>query len=156
LIGDSREDGDILDQLAKPVESISKRTSRLNSNYHPDQALSLEKLSSRPISPSPINSTINQLTIFAAEVKKVAPGVSPEGKLGVQAEVRKVKGIGSVIFLVSFRYQEFIVCCLMLSLNAVDGTLTMQVLGFVQSSAAAMDATSCGSSPWRGTGRRTC
>jgi len=103
-----------------------------------------------------INSTIDWLTNFTAEVKKVAPEVSLEGKLGVQAEVRKVKGIGSVIFLVSFRYQEFIVCRLMLSLNAVDGTLTTQVLGFAQISAVAMDATSRGSSPWRGTGRWTC
>ena len=40
-----------------------------------------------------INDMIDQLAIFAAEVKKVAREVGREGKLGVQAEVGNVQGI---------------------------------------------------------------
>ena len=40
-----------------------------------------------------INSMIDQLAIFAAEVKKVAREVGTEGKLGGQAEVGNVEGI---------------------------------------------------------------
>ena len=40
-----------------------------------------------------INDMIDQLAIFAAEVKKVAREVGTEGKLGVQAEVGNVQGI---------------------------------------------------------------
>jgi len=40
-----------------------------------------------------INSMIDQLSIFASEVKKVAREVGTEGKLGVQAEVGNVQGI---------------------------------------------------------------
>jgi hypothetical protein len=40
-----------------------------------------------------INAMIDQLTIFAAEVKKVAQEVGMKGKLGVQAEVGSVQGI---------------------------------------------------------------
>ena len=39
-----------------------------------------------------INSMIDQLTLFAAEVIKVAREVRTEGKLGVQAEVGNVQG----------------------------------------------------------------
>lgn len=39
-----------------------------------------------------INSMIDQLAIFAAEVKKVAREVGTEGKLGVQAQVGNVQG----------------------------------------------------------------
>ncbi|KAF8990572.1 hypothetical protein BDQ17DRAFT_1371736 [Cyathus striatus] len=62
-----------------------------------------------------INDMIDQLAIFAAEVKKVAREVGTEGKLGVQAEVG------------------------MLSVNTMAGNLTTQVRGFAQISAAAMD-----------------
>jgi osomolarity two-component system sensor histidine kinase NIK1 len=40
-----------------------------------------------------INNMIDQLNIFASEVKKVAREVGTEGKLGVQAEVDNVQGI---------------------------------------------------------------
>lgn len=40
-----------------------------------------------------INDMIDQLAIFASEVKKVAYEVGTEGKLGVQAEVGNVQGI---------------------------------------------------------------
>lgn len=40
-----------------------------------------------------INDMIDQLAIFAVEVKKVAREVGTEGKLGVQAEVGDVQGI---------------------------------------------------------------
>lgn len=40
-----------------------------------------------------INDMIDQLAMFAAEVKKVAREVGTEGKLGVQAEVGNVQGI---------------------------------------------------------------
>ena len=40
-----------------------------------------------------INRMIDQLAIFAAEVKKVAREVGTEGKLGGQAEVGNVEGI---------------------------------------------------------------
>lgn len=39
-----------------------------------------------------INDMIDQLAIFAAEVKKVAREVGTEGKLGVQANVGNVQG----------------------------------------------------------------
>ncbi|KAJ3554555.1 hypothetical protein NP233_g12399 [Leucocoprinus birnbaumii] len=71
-----------------------------------------------------INDMIDQLAIFAAEVKKVAREVGTEGKLGVQAEVGNVQGI----------WQE-----ITLSVNTMAGNLTTQVRGFAQISAAAMD-----------------
>ena len=40
-----------------------------------------------------INDMIDQLAIFASEVKKVAREVGTEGKLGVQAEVGNVQGV---------------------------------------------------------------
>ena len=43
---------------------------------------------------------IDQLAIFAAEVKKVAREVGTEGKLGVQAEVGNVQGIWQEIMYV--------------------------------------------------------
>ena len=48
-----------------------------------------------------INSMIDQLAIFAAEVKKVAREVGTEGKLGGQAEVGNVEGIWQEITYVS-------------------------------------------------------
>ncbi|ESK85322.1 protein-histidine kinase [Moniliophthora roreri MCA 2997] len=71
-----------------------------------------------------INDMIDQLSIFAVEVKKVAREVGTEGKLGVQAEVGNVQGI----------WQE-----ITLSVNTMAGNLTTQVRGFAQISAAAMD-----------------
>jgi len=44
---------------------------------------------------------IDQLAIFAAEVKKVAREVGTEGKLGVQAEVGNVQGIWQEITCVT-------------------------------------------------------
>ena len=57
-----------------------------------------------------INDMIDQLAIFAAEVKKVAREVGTEGKLGVQAEVGNVQGIWQEItcvlsFLPSFNFK---------------------------------------------------
>ena len=49
-----------------------------------------------------INDMIDQLAIFAAEVKKVAREVGTEGKLGVQAEVGNVQGIWQEITYVFF------------------------------------------------------
>lgn len=40
-----------------------------------------------------IDGMIDQLTVFAAEVKKVAREVGTEGKLGVQAEVQSPQGV---------------------------------------------------------------
>ena len=40
-----------------------------------------------------INDIIDQLAVFAAEVKKVAREVGMEEKLGVQAEVGNIQGI---------------------------------------------------------------
>ena len=48
-----------------------------------------------------INSMIDQLAIFAAEVKKVAREVGTEGTLGGQAEVGNVEGIWQEITYVS-------------------------------------------------------
>ncbi|KAH9929248.1 uncharacterized protein B0H18DRAFT_953709 [Fomitopsis serialis] len=71
-----------------------------------------------------INSMIDQLAIFAAEVKKVAREVGTEGKLGGQAEVGNVEGIWQDITM---------------SVNTMASNLTTQVRGFAQISAAAMD-----------------
>ncbi|KAG5340861.1 Hybrid signal transduction histidine kinase J [Termitomyces sp. T112] len=71
-----------------------------------------------------INDMIDQLAIFAKEVKKVAREVGTEGKLGVQAEVGNVQGM----------WQE-----ITLSVNTMASNLTTQVRGFAQISAAAMD-----------------
>ena len=49
-----------------------------------------------------INDMIDQLAIFADEVKKVAREVGTEGKLGVQAEVGNVQGIWQEITYVRF------------------------------------------------------
>ena len=92
-----------------------------------------------------INDMIDQLAIFAAEVKKVAREVGTEGKLGVQAEVGNVQGIWQEITCVSFlSFLEplsniFISLILRLSVNTMAGNLTTQVRGFAQISAAAMD-----------------
>ena len=92
---------------------------------------------------------IDQLAIFAAEVKKVAREVGTEGKLGVQAEVGNVQGIWQEITYVFF---FFFTPTLYnrslkknkshdnrLSVNTMAGNLTTQVRGFAQISAAAMD-----------------
>ncbi|KAI0031298.1 hypothetical protein K488DRAFT_52367 [Vararia minispora EC-137] len=69
-----------------------------------------------------INNMIDQLNIFASEVRKVAREVGTEGKLGVQAEVGNVQGIWQAITM---------------SVNTMAGNLTTQVRGFAQISAAA-------------------
>ena len=56
-----------------------------------------------------INDMIDQLAIFAAEVKKVAREVGTEGKLGVQAEVGNVQGIWQEITCVSLSLSSSIV-----------------------------------------------
>ena len=53
-----------------------------------------------------INSMIDQLAIFAAEVKKVAREVGTEGKLGGQAEVGNVEGIWQEITYVSVLHRS--------------------------------------------------
>ncbi|KAG6881733.1 histidine kinase osmosensor, partial [Termitomyces sp. T32_za158] len=73
---------------------------------------------------------IDQLAIFAKEVKKVAREVGTEGKLGVQAEVGNVQGMWQEITYVRGRG---------LSVNTMASNLTTQVRGFAQISAAAMD-----------------
>jgi osomolarity two-component system sensor histidine kinase NIK1 len=57
-----------------------------------------------------INDMIDQLAIFAAEVKKVAREVGTEGKLGVQAEVGNVQGIWQEITWVVLCCVVFAVC----------------------------------------------
>jgi osomolarity two-component system sensor histidine kinase NIK1 len=92
-----------------------------------------------------INDMIDQLAIFAAEVKKVAREVGTEGKLGVQAEVGNVQGIWQEITCVSFlsvlnpSLISSFPLILRLSVNTMAGNLTTQVRGFAQISAAAMD-----------------
>ena len=56
-----------------------------------------------------INSMIDQLSIFASEVKKVAREVGTEGKLGVQAEVGNVQGIWQEITY-AFRLSQSSLC----------------------------------------------
>ena len=95
-----------------------------------------------------INDMIDQLAIFAAEVKKVAREVGTEGKLGVQAEVGNVQGIWQEITYVFYKkiilhhhshcHLPFL-CNVRLSVNTMAGNLTTQVRGFAQISAAAMD-----------------
>ena len=53
-----------------------------------------------------INSMIDQLAIFAAEVKKVAREVGTEGKLGGQAEVGNVEGIWQEITYVVLGWSD--------------------------------------------------
>ncbi|KAG8973287.1 hypothetical protein FRB90_009972, partial [Tulasnella sp. 427] len=71
-----------------------------------------------------INSMIDQLAVFAAEVMKVAREVGTEGKLGVQAEVQNMSGAWTDITV---------------SVNTMANNLTSQVRGFAQISAAATD-----------------
>jgi methyl-accepting chemotaxis protein len=63
-----------------------------------------------------INDMIDQLAIFADEVKKVAREVGTEGKLGVQAEVGNVQGIWQEITYVpihpfSFPLERALMTC---------------------------------------------
>ena len=88
-----------------------------------------------------INSMIDQLSIFASEVKKVAREVGTEGKLGVQAEVGNVQGIWQEI---TYAFRSSWTGSLRLpfnsmSVNTMASNLTTQVRGFGQISAAAMD-----------------
>ncbi|KAI0338803.1 histidine kinase [Trametopsis cervina] len=71
-----------------------------------------------------INGMIDQLAIFAQEVKKVAREVGTEGKLGGQAEPGRLEGM----------WEEITV-----AVNTMANNLTTQVRGFAQISAAAMD-----------------
>lgn len=91
-----------------------------------------------------INDMIDQLSIFASEVKKVAYEVGTEGKLGVQAEVGNVQGIWQEITHVALLFHSSSTCALnddyrRMSVNTMAGNLTTQVRGFAQISAAAMD-----------------
>ena len=88
-----------------------------------------------------INSMIDQLSIFASEVKKVAREVGTEGKLGVQAEVGNVQGIWQEITyaLHSFWTGSLHLPYNSMSVNTMASNLTTQVRGFGQISAAAMD-----------------
>jgi osomolarity two-component system, sensor histidine kinase NIK1 len=89
-----------------------------------------------------INDMIDQLAIFAAEVKKVAREVGTEGKLGVQAEVGNVQGIWQEITYVPTRLSLWLGRLrlnIRMSVNTMAGNLTTQVRGFAQISAAAMD-----------------
>jgi methyl-accepting chemotaxis protein len=65
-----------------------------------------------------INDMIDQLAIFADEVKKVAREVGTEGKLGVQAEVGNVQGIWQEITYVSIHSSTFE--CIPMTLYASD------------------------------------
>ncbi|KAJ7666798.1 hypothetical protein DFH06DRAFT_1085968 [Mycena polygramma] len=71
-----------------------------------------------------INDMIDQLAIFASEVKKVALEVGTKGNMGVQAEVGNVQGIWLEITV---------------SVNTMASSLTTQVRGFAQISKAASD-----------------
>nr|QDK64581.1 histidine kinase Sln1p [Ganoderma lucidum] len=91
-----------------------------------------------------INSMIDQLAIFAAEVKKVAREVGTEGKLGGQAEVGNVEGIWQEITYVVTgrlyaRASSLSPDPTRMSVNTMASNLTTQVRGFAQISAAAMD-----------------
>lgn len=91
-----------------------------------------------------INDMIDQLAIFASEVKKVAREVGTEGKLGVQAEVGNVQGIWQEITCVLPLHPNSTntndgVGMVSLSVNTMASNLTTQVRGFAQISAAAMD-----------------
>ena len=88
-----------------------------------------------------INSMIDQLAIFAAEVKKVAREVGTEGKLGGQAEVGNVEGIWQDITYVYRPPFRRLILRLVhrMSVNTMASNLTTQVRGFAQISAAAMD-----------------
>lgn len=85
---------------------------------------------------------IDQLSIFASEVKKVAREVGTEGKLGVQAEVGNVQGIWQEITYVTVQpYSQLHLTnkFIRMSVNTMASNLTTQVRGFAQISAAAMD-----------------
>jgi len=56
-----------------------------------------------------INDMIDQLAIFAAEVKKVAREVGTEGKLGVRAEVGNVQGIWQEITYVIICFSDTLI-----------------------------------------------
>lgn len=71
-----------------------------------------------------INTMVDQLSTFAAEVTRVAREVGTEGKLGVQAQVRDVKGTWKEITN---------------NVNTMAANLTSQVRAFAQISAAATD-----------------
>ncbi|KAF7329227.1 hypothetical protein MKEN_00183400 [Mycena kentingensis (nom. inval.)] len=71
-----------------------------------------------------INDMIDNLAIFASEVKKVALEVGTKGNMGVQAEVGAVQGIWLEITV---------------SVNTMASSLTTQVRGFAQISKAASD-----------------
>ena len=93
-----------------------------------------------------INSMIDQLALFAAEVTKVAREVGTEGKLGVQAEVGNVQGTWQEItYVSSLFFVTYVITCtdtlphLRMAVNTMAGNLTTQVRGFAQISAAAMD-----------------
>lgn len=88
-----------------------------------------------------INKMIDQLDIFAVEVKKVAREVGTEGKLGGVADVGNVQGIWHEITYVSqpFFSTLFLNLSDRLAVNTMAGNLTTQVRGFAQISAAAMD-----------------
>ncbi len=88
-----------------------------------------------------INKMIDQLSLFAVEVKKVAREVGTEGKLGGVADVGNVQGIWQEITSVAssslhFDPPDYL---FRLSVNTMAGNLTTQVRGFAQISAAAMD-----------------
>ncbi|OZJ02986.1 hypothetical protein BZG36_03150, partial [Bifiguratus adelaidae] len=71
-----------------------------------------------------INTMVDQLLTFAAEVTRVAREVGTEGKLGVQAEVNGVEGTwGEITY----------------NVNTMASNLTSQVRAFAQISAAATD-----------------
>nr|CAG8616738.1 4633_t:CDS:2 [Entrophospora candida] len=71
-----------------------------------------------------INTMVDQLSKFAAKVTKVAREVGTEGKLGVQAQVRDVRGTWKEITS---------------NVNAMAANLTSQVRAFAQISVAATD-----------------
>ncbi|KAL1917404.1 uncharacterized protein VTP21DRAFT_3797 [Calcarisporiella thermophila] len=71
-----------------------------------------------------INTMVDQLSTFASEVTRVAREVGTEGKLGVQAEVKDVRGT----------WKE-----LTQNVNTMAANLTNQVRAFAQISAAATD-----------------
>ncbi|RHZ84451.1 hypothetical protein Glove_81g78 [Diversispora epigaea] len=71
-----------------------------------------------------VNTMVDQLSTFAAEVTRVAREVGTEGKLGVQAQVKDVKGTWKEITS---------------NVNTMAANLTSQVRAFAQISAAATD-----------------
>ena len=80
-----------------------------------------------------VNTMVDQLSSFAAEVTRVAREVGTEGKLGGQAEVRGVAGTWKDLTD---------------SVNSMAGNLTAQVRNIAQVTTAVANGNLAARSPW--------